>query len=194
MNITIDDILQRKTKKYEVVYADPPWSYDDTMKGHSFSLEDEYETQSLEWIKGLPVKMLVAKDCVLFIWVTSPLLEKGFEVIKSWGFEYKTVAFMWNKVSDKGAVVHNIGKWTMGNVEMCLIAVKGHPKRIRKDVKQLVKAVRTVHSRKPIVVRERIVQLMGDVNRIELFAREAPVGWDVFGNEVPKNVNMRLDV
>lgn len=82
----------------------------------------------------------------------------------------------------------------MGSTEICLLATKGKPKRIRKDVKQYVKAVRTKHSRKPTVVRERIVQLMGDVPRIEMFAREAVEGWDSFGNEVPKDVNTRLEV
>ena len=192
MLVALDDIIQRKTKKYNVIYADPPWKYQDEMKGHTFAIE--YETQSLEWIKGLPIKMLAAKDCVLFMWATSPLLIQAFELMKKWGFEYKTAAFCWNKISNKGAVVYNIGKWTMGSVEICLLGVKGNPKRIRKDVKQYVKAVRTKHSRKPVVVRERIVQLMGDVPRIELFAREAVDGWDAFGNEVPKDVNMRLEV
>ena len=192
MKIILEDIIHRRTNKYEVIYADPPWQYEDKMKGHTFAIE--YETQSLEWIKGLPVKMLSAKDCVLFLWATSPLLEQAFEVMKSWGFEYKTVGFVWNKVSNEGKNISNIGKWTMGNVEICLLATKGSPKRIRKDVKQYVKAVRTKHSRKPVVVRERIVQLMGDVPRIELFAREAVDGWDSFGNEVPKDVNMRLEV
>ena len=192
MIITLEDILQRKTKKYNVIYADPPWQYEDKMKGHTFAIE--YETQSLEWIKGLPVTMLAAKDCALFMWATSPLLEQAFGVIKSWGFEYKTVGFVWNKVSNEGKNISNIGQWTMGNVEICLLATKGKPKRIRKDIKQYVKAVRTKHSRKPTVVRERIVQLMGDVPLIEMFAREAVDGWDSFGNEVPKYVNMRLEV
>lgn len=192
MIITLEDILQRKTKKYEVIYADPPWQYEDKMKGHTFAIE--YETQSLEWIKGLPIKMIAAKDCALFMWATSPLLEQAFGVIKSWGFEYKTVGFVWNKVSNEGKNISNIGKWTMGNVEICLLATKGKPKRIRKDIKQYVKAVRTKHSCKPIVVRERIVQLLGDVPRIEMFAREAVEGWDSFGNEVPRVVNMRLEV
>ena len=192
MIITLEDILERKTKKYEAIYADPPWQYEDKMKGHTFAIE--YETQSLEWIKGLPIKMIAAKDCALFMWATSPLLEQAFQVIKSWGFEYKTVGFVWNKVSNEGKNISNIGQWTMGNVEICLLAVKGKPKRIRKDIKPYVKAVRTKHSRKPIVVRERIVQLLGDVERIELFAREAVEGWDSFGNEVPKDVNMRLEV
>ena len=178
MIVTLEDIIHRRTKKYNVIYADPPWKYQDEMKGHTFAIE--YETQSLEWIKGLPISMLTAKDCVLFLWATSPLLPQAFGVMEKWGFEYKTVAFCWNKVSNKGAVVYNIGKWTMGSVEICLLGVKGKPNRIRKDVKQYVKAVRTKHSTKPVVVRERIVQLMGDVDRIELFAREAVEGLGCF--------------
>ena len=180
MIITLEDIIHRRTKKYNVIYADPPWKYQDEMKGHTFSLENEYETQDLEWIKGLPISMLAAKDCVLFLWATSPLLPQAFEVMRKWGFEYKTVAFCWNKISNKGAEIYNIGHWTMGSVEICLLGVKGKLKRIRKDVKQYVKAVRTKHSTKPVVVRERIVQLMGDVDRIELFAREAVEGLGCF--------------
>ena len=84
-------------KKYQIIYADPPWSYNDKMSGHSFSLDHEYETQSLEWIKSLPIAEIADKDCVIFLWVVNPLLPEAFEVIKAWGFKYKTLAFCWNK-------------------------------------------------------------------------------------------------
>lgn len=171
-------------KKYQIIYADPPWSYKDKMKGHSFSLDHEYETQSLEWIKNLPVKNISEKDCALFLWVTSPLLDKAFEVIKSWGFKYKTVAFCWNKKTNKGNQVFNLGKWTMGSVELCLIATKGKPQRINKSVKQIVNAERTKHSKKPDEIKTRITDIFGNLSRIELFARQKTDGWDVWGNEV----------
>lgn len=192
MIITLDDIIHHRTKKYKIIYADPPWSYDDTMNGHSFSLDHEYETQSFEWIKNLPVQMLADKDCALFMWAVSPQLPEAIDVIKAWRFEYKTVAFVWNKMTTSGEEVSNLGRWTMGNVELCLLATRGHPKRIRKDIKQLVKAQRTKHSKKPIVVRERIVQLIGDVPRIELFARETVEGWDAFGDEVVVNKTLEI--
>lgn len=171
-------------KRYSVIYADPPWSYNDKMIGHSFSLDHEYETQSLSWIKRLPVNEIADKDCVLFLWAVSPQLPEALEVIESWGFKYKTLAFCWNKKTATGKDVSNLGRWTMGNVELCLLATKGRPKRVTRNVKQLVSAERTRHSKKPQEVRTRIVDLMGDVPRIELFARDYYEGWDVWGNEV----------
>lgn len=189
MIVTFDDKVNYRGdyKQYKLIYADPPWSYNDIMSNHSFSLDHEYQTQPLEWIKNLPIDLIADEDCALFMWAVSPQLPEAIDVIKAWGFEYKTIAFVWNKVTTKGAEVSNLGRWTMGNVELCLLATRGHPKRIRKDIKQLVKAQRTKHSKKPTVVRERIVQLIGDVPRIELFARETVEGWDSFGDEVKVN-------
>ena len=167
---------------YDVIYADCPWSYNDKMKGHSFSLDHEYETQDLKWIKRLPVQTIAAPNCALFHWVVSPMLDEGIDVLKAWGFKYKTVAFVWSKTTVNGKDVSNLGKWTMGNVELCLLGVRGRPQRILKNVKQLIRDVRTVHSRKPETARIRIEQLMGPVKRIELFQRGAIEGWDGFGN------------
>lgn len=193
MIITLDDIVHRRTKKYDILYADPPWSYTDKMIGHSFSLDHEYETQDIEWICGLPIELLASKNSALFLWGVSPQLPEAFKVIKRWGFEYKTVAFCWSKVGDDGKLISNLGRWTMGNVELCLLSVRGKPKRVKENVKQFVRAKRTTHSKKPIIVRERIVELMGDVPRIELFAREVGIGWDAFGYECKNTVNNKLD-
>ena len=189
--------------KYEVIYADPPWSYNDKMSGHSFSLDHEYETQSLDWIKSLPVKECVAKDCALFMWAVSPLLPEAIEVMSAWGFKYKTVAFVWNKKTSSGLDVANMGRWTMGNVELVLLGTRGKPKRKNRSVRQLVKAVRTNHSAKPAIVRDLIVELMGDVPRLELFARPDKRldlwqkntfdGWHLYGNEAEGNDLVALD-
>ena len=129
------------------------------------------------------------KNCVLFLWATSPLLPEAIEVMQAWGFKYKTVAFCWSKHTKNGKKVKNLGRWTMGNVELCLLGVKGKPKRQVKNVYQLVEAERTKHSKKPDEVRKRIVQLMGELPRVELFAREKTPGWDVWGNEVESDIN-----
>lgn len=170
---------------YSIVYADPPWSYNDKMSGHSFSLDHEYATQSLPWIKALPIQTMVAKDACLFLWAVSPQLPEAIEVMRAWGFKFKTVAFVWSKIHAKsGKAVTNLGKWTMGNVEIVLLGVRGRPQRVTKNVRQLVIEARTTHSAKPDEVRQRIVTLMGDVPRIELFARgDRPDGWDRWGNE-----------
>lgn len=168
---------------YQVILADPPWPYKDQMKGHSFSLDHEYITQPIEWIKKLPVSSIVAKDAALLLWVPSPQLIDGLEVMKAWGFKYKTIAFVWSKLTSTGKDVVNMGRWTMGNVEIVLLGTRGRPQRIVKNIRQLVKAERTVHSHKPDEVRNRIEQLFGDTKRIELFARGDIHGWDSFGNE-----------
>lgn len=185
-------------KKYKIIYADPPWSYNDKMSGHSFSLDHEYETQGLEWIKSLSVGSITDKDCVLFLWAVSPLMPEALQVIQAWGFKYKTIAFVWSKKYANGEPVSNLGRWTMGNVELCLLATKGKPQRITKNIKQLIEDYRAEHSRKPDSIRERIVELMGDLPRIELFAREdnQPTltgkkifdGWDVFGDECKNSI------
>lgn len=175
---------------YKIIYADPPWSYKDKMKGHSFSLDHEYETQSKNWISELNVGGVVDKNSVLFLWAVSPQLPEALEVMKAWGFKYVTVAFCWSKHTKNGIKVKNLGRWTMGNVELCLLGRKGKPQRIAKNVGQLVEAERTIHSRKPDEVRKRIVELMGDIPRIELFAREKTDGWDVWGNEVISDIQL----
>lgn len=140
---------------------------------------------SLEEIEALPVQRLADKDCALFLWVTMPMLREGLEVIKAWGFNYKTCAFTWVKQNPKGAGIYSgLGHWTNGNAELCLFAKRGAPKRVAKNVKQIILAPREQHSKKPDCARDRITQLLGDLPRIELFARQYADGWDCWGNEV----------
>jgi N6-adenosine-specific RNA methylase IME4 len=134
---------------------------------------------------ALPVAEIADKDCILFMWVTFPNLLDGLKVIKAWGFQYKTCGFVWLKTNRKSpGFFIGLGYWTRANAELCLIATRGHPKRISKSVRQLVASPLERHSKKPDCVRERIVELMGDVPRIELFAREQAPGWDALGNEI----------
>ena len=181
-------------KKYNIIYADPPWSYNDTQQSGGtayFGASVRYKTMNNKDILTLPIGELASKDCVLFMWATSPLLPEAIETIKSWGFKFKTVAFCWNKQTVNKKWIHNMGRWTMGNIEICLLATKGSPKRICKNIKQLVIAERTRHSEKPQEVRDRIVELMGDLPRIELFARQKTDGWDVWGNEVESDICLK---
>jgi N6-adenosine-specific RNA methylase IME4 len=176
------DIHAIPQNHYPVIYADPPWSYNDTMAGHSFSLDHEYPTLSLKDIMALPVSSIAAKDAALFLWVTNPQLPLAFDVMKAWGFTFKTVAFVWRKMMASGKEAVNLGRWTMGGTEMCLLATKGTPQRLVKNIRQLVTAERREHSRKPDEVRHRIEQLMGGPY-IELFSRGQAEGWDAWGNE-----------
>ena len=180
-------------KKYQIIYADPPWRYNDTQHAGGtayFGASVRYKTMNNKDIGKLAISDLADKDCVLFMWATSPLLPEALEVMKAWGFKYKTVAFCWNKQTKNNKWISNMGRWTMGNIEICILGVKGKPKRIIKNVKQLVIAERKSHSEKPQEVRTRIVDLMGDIPRLELFARQKTEGWDVWGNEVESDIEL----
>ena len=175
-------------KKYKVIYADPPWTYND-MKNRDPKMGGiTYPTMTLQEIKDMPINELADKDCALFMWATMPLLPEALAVIEAWGFKYTTCAFTWVKLNPKGVGIYSgMGHWTNGNAEICLFAKKGSPKREAKNVKQIVMAPRGRHSAKPIEVRDRIVSLIGDVPRVELFAREAADGWDSWGNQLESN-------
>ena len=144
---------------------------------------------SLEEIKTLPVAELADRDCVLFLWATFPMLQEALEVVRAWGFTFKTVAFTWIKLSPKSNSIYwGMGFWTRSNAEICLLATKGQPRRQAKNVHQVIISHVEEHSKKPEEARRRIVALMGEVPRVELFARQATPGWDVWGNEVQSNI------
>tara|TARA_R110002020_G_C15992317_1_gene749440 strand:- start:109 stop:648 length:540 start_codon:yes stop_codon:yes gene_type:complete len=174
-------------KKYNIIYADPPWSYKVwSGKGkEKKSAENHYKCLDDDDIYKLDVGTLTDDNCVLFLWVTYPLLQEGIRTIKEWGFTYKTCAFSWVKRNKKAdSLFWGLGHWTRANNEICLLATKGKPKRVSKKVHQVVIDKIREHSRKPDCVRDRIVELCGDIPRIELFARQKTDGWDVWGNEV----------
>jgi N6-adenosine-specific RNA methylase IME4 len=137
-------------------------------------------------IEALPVKDIADKDSILFLWTTMPKLEESFDLIKAWGFEYKTCAFVWvkrNKISPSW--FWGMGRWTRSNAELCLLAVRGSAvTRLSASVHSIIDAPIQRHSKKPNLVRDKIIELVGDLPRIELFARESADGWDVWGNEV----------
>ena len=170
-------------KKYSIIYADPPWRYN--QKGVSGAAEKHYPTMSIEELCALPVAEISASDSVLFLWTTFPQLPSALQLIKAWGFSYKTVGFVWLKKNRKSdSWLCGMDFWTRGNAEICLLATKGHPKRKAANVHQFIISPIREHSRKPDEAREKIVALMGDLPRIELFARQTSPGWDVWGNEV----------
>ena len=183
--------LETNGKKYQVIYADPPWKFrfygkPDKRSGRA---EQHYQVMELNDIKNMNVQDLADEDCSLFLWVIEPMLPEGIEVMKAWGFEYKTVAFTWVKTNkSNGRDYLGMGYWTRTNPEMCLLGTKGHPKRISGDVKQLVFSQRREHSRKPDEIRNRIVKLCGDLPRIELFARNRFDDWDAMGNELSSTI------
>ena len=182
-------------EKYNIIYADPPWSYRTySKKGQGRSAESHYPTMSIDAIKALPVSDLAAKDCALFMWITFPCLYEALEVLSAWGFSYKTVAFVWVKQNRKSeGFFTGMGYWTRANAELCILATKGHPKRISASVHQIIMSHIEEHSKKPEEARSRIVQLMGDIPRVELFARQSSEGWDVWGNEVECSFQLSIE-
>ncbi|MEQ2382905.1 MT-A70 family methyltransferase [Lachnospiraceae bacterium CLA-AA-H58] len=174
---------------YQIIYADPPWRYD--QKGLQGAAEKHYSTMSLEDICKLPVGSISAKDSILFLWATFPQLPAALRVISAWGFKYKTVAFLWLKKNRKAdSWFFGLGFWTRGNAEVCLLATRGHPKRQSSKIHQFIISPIEAHSKKPDIVRDKIVELAGDVPRIELFARQTTPGWDVWGNEVTSSITL----
>jgi N6-adenosine-specific RNA methylase IME4 len=167
-------------KKYQIIYADPPWKYRD--QGRKL----HYTRQEKDWICNLPVQNILEENCFLFLWATMPLLPESLEVIEKWGFQYKTSGFVWIKRNKKtqSTWFWGMGNWTRANSELCLLATKGKPKRVSAAVHSVVDTPIEKHSKKPDVVKDRIVQLCGDLPRIELFARQKTIGWDSWGNEV----------
>ena len=171
-------------KQYNVIYADPPWRYE--QKSLQGAAQKHYPTMSIDELCALPVMSIAAKDCILFLWTTFPMIPEALRLIEAWGFKYKTVAFVWLKQNRKSPTwFYGLGFWTRGNAEICLLAKRGSPKRQSASVHQFIISPIEEHSKKPDTTRDRIVSLMGDVPRIELFARQKTEGWDVWGNEAP---------
>ena len=192
-------------KKYQIIYADPPWSFtglgskgirsgkmrqDDSGFHENIKLETKYSTLSVEELKALPVSNISDVDCSLFLWTTDAHLPFAIDVMRAWGFTYATIGFTWLKKTSTGKQVCYYGYWTLKGTEICLIGRKGHPKVLNHKIRQLTEAKRREHSRKPDEVRDNIVFLMGDLPRIELFARQETLGWDVWGNEVNSDITI----
>ena len=171
--------------------ADPPWHYNDKALAGARGAECKYPVMSIEEIKNLRVngklvKDITDKDSFLFLWVTFPQLEKAFEVIKAWGFTYKTLGFNWVKKNKKGGNFIGMGWYTRSNAEVCLIATKGRVKVLDHSISSIVESVPQRHSAKPTIVRDLIVKLCGRLPRIELFARERDIGWVSWGFDITK--------
>lgn len=173
---------------FAAILADPPWNFRTySAKGRDRCPDARhYDVMSLDDIKNMPVADIAAKDCALFLWVTDPMLQEGIDVMKSWGFTYKTIGFTWaktNRVSEGWAI--GTGYWTRANPEMCLMGTRGKPQRQSCSVRQLVVEPRREHSRKPDCVRSRIEELVPGPY-CELFARTESPGWSSWGNQTER--------
>lgn len=183
-------------KKYQIIYADPPWSYkvwSEDKKVAQGTAKHHYQTMSIQDICNLPINKIADENCKLFLWATPPCLQEALQVMKAWGFEYKTIVFCWVKTNPKSKTpFFGIGHWTASNCELVLAGLVkgGRLNRQSKSISQIDMTPRGEHSAKPDSIRKKIVQLCGDVSRIELFARKEEglfndlEGWDVIGNDI----------
>ena len=190
-------IIELPNGKYQVIYADPPWSYDCKEptaskggakgSGYSGGVNYYYATMSTKEIMDMPIKNISADDCVLFLWATNPLLPEAMETMTRWGFKYKTT-LTWHKLRCKG-----MGYWFRGHTEFLLFGVMGHVKAFRSLEHNIKTLPVEQHSKKPHDFRILIDAVTVNMQpKIELFARERHVGWDTWGNEVPKETQMLL--
>lgn len=190
--------IQNPPRKYAVISADVPWKFlTRSAKGRGRSADRHYDTMTLDDIKALPVGNLADKHCVLFFWVTDPMLRHGMDVMDAWGFPFKTVAFYWTKLKkshapgnlidplDERSFFFGQGYYTRANCEQCLVGVRGSPKRLSKGVRRLIVSPVREHSRKPDETLDRIERLY-EGPYVELFSRSSRQNWDCFGNEAGK--------
>jgi N6-adenosine-specific RNA methylase IME4 len=168
---------------FGAILADPPWRFE-TWSAKGMGRAPDYSTMTLGEINSLPVGLLVGRDCVLFLWISWPMLEHALHLIDRWGFKYKTCGFAWVKSVGCDVAV-GTGDWTRANSEVCLLATRGKPKRLNADVRQGIIEPRREHSRKPDCVHERIERLVAGPY-LELFARQSRPGWTTWGNEATK--------
>jgi N6-adenosine-specific RNA methylase IME4 len=177
---------------YDVILADPPWSFRvwDKDTGSGRSAASHYSTMSTDELEKL--KLPSNKNCALFLWVCWPTLPEGLDLIKAWGFKYKTIAWSWAKLNKSGnGFFTGMGYYTRANTEPCILAVKGNMPVSAHDVKALIVSPRREHSRKPDEQYAKIERLYPGKKYLEMFARQKWPGWDVWGDEVASDVEIK---
>ena len=170
-------------KKYQIIYADPPWRYNFCVD-NADKIENHYPTMTLEDIKTLSIPS--ADNAVLYLWATAPKLLEALEVMKAWGFVYKTQA-VWDKMWI------GMGYWFRGQHEILLVGTKGKisPPSSGNRVSSVHREKRTKHSKKPDYFRNIISKCFPIENKIELFARQKTSGWDIWGNEIDSDIKLK---
>lgn len=172
-------------KKYNIIYADPPWEYklSGGIKNSRGMAKQHYQTMSTQDISKLPIRKLCTDNAVIFMWATFPNIAEAIKLMQAWGFNYKTAAFVWIKKNKNGSNFWGMGAWTRANAEVCLLGISKKKTKASEVVKshrvhQVIESIIEQHSKKPDMVRDKIIELIGDLPRIELFARQHADGWD----------------
>lgn len=192
-------------KKYDIIYADPPWDYNGKLQFDKSSTDVEsidlskkifissatfkYPTLKTTELMKLPVQEIAKSDCLLFMWTSNPHLAQAIDLGKAWGFEYRTVAFVWDKMN------HNPGQYTLSNCELCLVFKRGKipTPRGARNIQQLVRSPRGKHSEKPMEIIRNIEKMFPIQQKIELFARRIVDGWDNWGLDVIEKNNEKTE-
>lgn len=176
--------------KYQIIYADPPWSYKAKnptckleKKPETCSVNYYYKTLSLKDIKELPIKEVCEKDCVLFLWATTPMIQESLEVMKAWGFKYKTM-ITWEKTNNDC-----MGYWFRVCTEHLLVGTKGDIKSFRNMTRTCYHSKREKHSKKPDYFYE-LIENVSEGKKLELFARNKRKGWHSWGNEIESDITL----
>lgn len=180
-------------EKYNIIYADPPWSFNNKNTGGSMKsgADNIYPVMNIEDIKALPIKDITADNCVLIMWYVGSQPQEAIDLVKAWGFTLKNMnGFVWVKLTKKLLAFFGMGFWTRAGSESAIIAIKGKPKPLNKNIRAVRHEVVGEHSEKPEVFRKDIVDLCGDLPRVELFARQKVDGWDSWGNEIESDIEL----
>lgn len=187
------------SKKYDIIYADPPWKYGSRgCRSGRFGKLD-YPQMTTPQICALPIEMLAKEDCILFCWFTGSFIEDANRVARAWGFSNLRIDKVWAKKTTGGKPHAVTGPWSMSDAEFILMGTRG--KMCSKQVGKRNQYVVTEelypgkHSKKPDTFRDLITKRFpADFDRLELFARETSPGWDVWGNEVVPDVDLKMCV
>lgn len=180
-------------KKYQLIYADPAWQYKDKRTGGSYQsgAAQKYKVMPVGEMFNLPIQSIAADDCLLAMWHVAPMPLEAINLVHAWGFTLKTMkGFTWHKITKNGLSHFGMGHYTRANTEDCLFAIRGKPKIVSHSVRQFIEAPIRAHSQKPDEARERLTQLVGDVPRVELFARQTFEGWDSWGDEIESDFKL----
>ncbi|MFT5707998.1 MAG: N6-adenosine-specific RNA methylase IME4 [Oceanospirillaceae bacterium] len=189
-------------KKYNIILADPPWQFSNKKTGGSMKsgAAHQYLTTGIEGLKQLDVNSIAADDAVLLMWYVGAMPQEAIDLVHAWGFTLKNMnGFVWNKLTQKNKPHFGMGFYTRAGSESVIIATKGKFKPVSHGVRAVFNADEQIqfegkaikHSKKPVQVRDLIVELCGDLPRLEMFARESSSGWDVFGNEAPNSIDIK---
>ena len=178
-------------KTYKIIYADPPWQFSNKKTGGSMKsgAAHHYLTTGIEGLKKINVNEITDDDCTLIMWWVGAMPQEAIDLVNSWGFTLKNMnGFVWNKLTVKGKAFFGMGFRTRAGSESAIIAVKGKPEVCSRSIRAVQSFKVSKHSKKPIEFRDLIIDMCGDLPRLEMFARESAEGWDVFGNEAPNSI------